>query len=209
MPSSLLPLTWLIPAAIGLGLTTPWLVRSFAADATITSLRSVGALLVAALWAFLTVPSGIVLIATLLLGWVLFLLAVIDAASFRLPNLITLATGLAGLAVTWLVSRDEIVAHIIGAAIGFAVLAGLALLYRRLRGHDGLGLGDAKLAAVAGAWLGWLALPSVILLAAVGGLILYGVAAARSGARTLSDPVPFGIPLGFAIWLVWLYGPLV
>jgi len=147
--------------------------------------------------------------ATLLLGWALFLLAVIDAASFRLPDAITLGAGVAGLAVTWIVSRDQLVAHLAGAALGFALLAGLALFYRRLRGREGLGLGDAKLAAVGGAWLGWLALPSVILLAAAGGLILYGVAAVRSGTKVLSDPIPFGIPLSFAIWLIWLYGPFV
>jgi len=109
----------------------------------------------------------------------------------------------------WLIDRPALPAHLAGGAIGFAALAAVAFAYQRLRGREGLGLGDAKLAGVGGAWLGWLALPSLVLVAAAGGLILYAIAALRGGTRMLDAPIPFGIPLGFAIWLVWLYGPLV
>ena len=56
--------------------------------------------------------------------------------------------------------------HLIGGVLGFAAFFLIAWLYRQLREREGLGLGDAKLLAGAGAWLGWAALPSVVLLAA-------------------------------------------
>jgi leader peptidase (prepilin peptidase) / N-methyltransferase len=63
-----------------------------------------------------------------------------------------------------------------------------------------------KLFAAGGAWVGWAGLPSVLLLAA-----LIGLAAALAGGRTLSavSKLPFGPALALAIWIVWLYGPLM
>src|SRR3546814_16185239 len=66
--------------------------------------------------------------------------------------------------------------HLVVALLGFALLAGLGFFYRRWRGRDGLGLGDAKLAAAGGAWLGWAALPSILLLASLGGFLWVAMA---------------------------------
>jgi leader peptidase (prepilin peptidase)/N-methyltransferase len=155
----------------------------------------------------MTIPPGIVLPASLLLGWGLLVLGLIDAQVFRLPDAITYPLAIAGLACAWLL--DDFIDHAIGLIAGFAALAAVAWAYERLRGREGLGLGDAKLGAVAGAWLGWMALPSVVLLGALGGLAVYAVAAIRRGREALAEPIPFGVPLAFAIWLIWLYGPLV
>jgi leader peptidase (prepilin peptidase)/N-methyltransferase len=74
-----------------------------------------------------------------------------------------------------------------------------------LRGRDGLGGGDAKLAAAAGAWLGAAALPTVIFLAAVSGLVM--ALGLRVSGRKVGGEVklPFGPPLCTAIWIIWLY----
>ena len=56
-----------------------------------------------------------------------------------------------------------------GAVLAFAFLS-LLILYRRLRGRDGIGLGDVKLAGVAGVWLDWWVLPGVIEIAALAAL---------------------------------------
>ena len=77
-----------------------------------------------------------------------------------------------GLAVAWAVDPGLLGDHALGALAGFASLAVIASVYRRVRGREGLGLGDAKLLAAAGAWLGWQALPSVVLIAAASGLAL-------------------------------------
>lgn len=96
--------------------------------------------------------------------------------------------------------------------VGFAVFAFIAKLYRRIRGRDGLGLGDAKLLGALGAWVGWQGLPTVVLYAAGAGL-LWALARSlvRPGRFKPLDPkqrLPFGPFLCLAGWLVWLYGPL-
>src|SRR5437762_119808 len=61
--------------------------------------------------------------------------------------------------------------HAIGATAGFAALAVVAWLYRRLRNRDGLGLGDAKLSAAIGAWVAWQGLPTMLLWGSMLGLL--------------------------------------
>jgi leader peptidase (prepilin peptidase)/N-methyltransferase len=99
--------------------------------------------------------------------------------------------------------------HAAAAAAAYAVLFAIAWLYRRLRAKEGMGLGDAKLAAAAGAWLGFAPLPSVLFLASMAGIVWVLVAGAARGKDALSQRIPFGVPLSFAIWIVWLYGPFV
>jgi leader peptidase (prepilin peptidase)/N-methyltransferase len=151
----------------------------------------------------------------LVLGWTLLALAVTDLSALRLPDLLTLpligagllaaAAGLDGGAGPVQFAADALTDHLIGAAAGYAAFAGLALAYRRARGVDGLGLGDAKLAAAAGAWLGWRALPLVVLLACGAAFLAVGVRLAWKGRRSLAEPLPFGAPLALAIWVCWLF----
>ena len=160
-----------------------------------------------AAWALSVMPLGWTLAAALGLFWALSVLACIDVLALRLPDIFTLPLTAAGLlAAVWLPDRP-IVDHLAGAAAGYGVMALLEWGYRRVRGRPGLGLGDAKLAAAAGAWLGWQALPSVLLIACAGGLV-WALAAAVSRKGGRQGPIPFGAPLCLAIWLVWLYGPL-
>ncbi len=165
-----------------------------------------------ALWAYMVVP-GWPLWVTCLLGWTLLALALIDARHLELPDLLTLPLIPAGLLMAWLLAPEAVLAHVIGAAAGFLFLAGLALAYRRLRGREGLGLGDAKLLAAAGAWLGWQGLPSVILIAAASGLagalVQARLGRGESGGLDAGRPLPFGPYLAAGFWLVWLYGPLM
>lgn len=169
---------------------------------------AVTAMLAVAGWTMLVMPQGILVPATVLLGWALLVLSIVDGAVFRFPDLLTLPLAVIGIAVTAWTDSSSLPDHVAGALLGFAVLAAIAWLYRQLRGRHGLGLGDAKLAAAAGAWLGVFNLPIVILLAAIGGLAILGVAALRRGRSALGEPVPFGVPLSLAIWLIWLYGPI-
>lgn len=164
---------------------------------------------VVVIWAWITVPMPIVLPLTCVLGWTLVALAACDAMTYRLPDMLILPLIVVGLALSWWLPEGDIMGHVIGALAGFAIFALIAFAYERARGHEGLGLGDAKLAAASGAWLGWEALPSVILVGAVGGLLFVAVRYATRGRDALGSPVPFGVPLCFAFWLTWLYGPLV
>lgn len=132
------------------------------------------------------------------LGWA----ALIDARQQILPDFLTLPLMPAGLLLAWL-QPPGLAARIMGLLAGYLAFAGTAWAYRRLRGRDGLGLGDAKLLGAAGAWVGWQGLPSVVLLGAIGGLV-WALAARLPADRTL----PFGPFLAAAFWLVWYFGPL-
>ena len=103
---------------------------------------------------------------------------------------------------TGLTPELGLLASLLGAAVGYLALLAVAWAYRRLRSRDGLGLGDAKLLAAAGAWLGPAPLPWVILLAAPMGLVL---ALARRAPLRGDSAVPFGPPLALACWLLFLW----
>jgi leader peptidase (prepilin peptidase)/N-methyltransferase len=82
---------------------------------------------------------------------------------------------------------------------------GLRVAYRGLRGREGIGLGDVKLAVVAGAWLSWLTIPIAVELAALAGLATYLVRRYWLGrALQMHSRLPFGLFFAPAIWLGWL-----
>ncbi|MFL6688752.1 MAG: prepilin peptidase [Alphaproteobacteria bacterium] len=160
-----------------------------------------------AIWAAIVMPATWLLGATLLLGWILCILSAVDLLVLRLPDIITLPLVAVGLLVSvWLPDHDPL-GHAAGAATGFALFYVIALVYRLLRSHEGLGLGDAKLAAAAGAWLGWQSLPSVMLIACAAAFAWVGLSVVNRGRAAAAGHIAFGVPLCIAFWLVWLYGP--
>ena len=159
-------------------------------------------------WAALSQDAPLAAGLTALLGWQLLLIAVIDAEHFWLPDRLTLPLLGTGLVAAVTLDRTAPVDALIGVAAGFATLWLLAFAYRRLRGREGLGGRDPFLLAAAGAWVGWLGLPSVLLWASVAGLSLV-LARALTGQRISgADRLPFGPFLAAGVWLTWLIGPL-
>ena len=142
------------------------------------------------------------------LGWWLLALAWIDWRRLILPDALTLPLIALGLAAAWVLEPDELWARVSGAACGYLGLWLVAWLYRRLRGRDGLGLGDAKLLAGAGAWVGASGLPSVLAGAALAALATAGVMMLAGMRLDRHSALPFGPFLAAAIWLVWLFGPI-
>jgi leader peptidase (prepilin peptidase) / N-methyltransferase len=161
-----------------------------------------------AVWAA-TVMTGWVFAITCAFGWTLLTLAAIDWRNYLLPDIFTLPLLICGLAIAYIIDWQEFPAHAIGALAGFALFAGIAILYRKLRGREGLGLGDAKLLAALGAWVSWTGLATVLLLAGMIGLALVLVRSLAGKRITATDRLPFGAFLAAAGWIVWLYGPLV
>jgi leader peptidase (prepilin peptidase)/N-methyltransferase len=141
-------------------------------------------------------------------GWWLLTLAWIDLRSWRLPDLLTLPLIVAGLVAAVPGPPAGLIDRALGAALGYLLLKGVAVAYRQLRQAEGLGGGDAKLLAAAGAWVGATALPQVILGAALGALAVAGMlrlGGVRLGARSA---LPFGPFIAAASWGIWLIGPL-
>jgi leader peptidase (prepilin peptidase)/N-methyltransferase len=141
-----------------------------------------------------------------LLGWSLLALGWIDWNTLRLPDALTLPLVVVGLASAWLDSPGAFYSGVIGAVAGYGAFFVVGVCYRLVRGREGLGRGDAKLLAAAGAWLGWPALPWVVLLAALLGLLLALLQRARNVRLTAETALPFGPPLALAIWIIWIYG---
>ena len=140
------------------------------------------------------------------LGWSLLCAAWIDAETFRLLDSITLPLLLAGLAVTWLEQSEAIYNHAAAAALGYCGLRLLNWIYFALRGRQGVGEGDAKLLAAAGAWLGAAALHNVLLVSALIGICQVIVNRQSSGPHG-AQVIAFGpaLALGFFLWRLFGY----
>jgi leader peptidase (prepilin peptidase) / N-methyltransferase len=136
----------------------------------------------------------------------LIVLAIIDFRTFRLPDLITLPLLMTGLVFNFLYPPGftSINSALVGATLGFGFLWGLNFLYRLLKKQDGIGLGDAKLLAALGAWMGWQVLPEILLLAALLGLV-GGWVWLRWQRLATNQAFPFGPFIAFAgiIALLW------
>jgi leader peptidase (prepilin peptidase)/N-methyltransferase len=165
------------------------------------------AALVVALWSALLF-SGPLLWVSCFFGWCLLALAATDLKFYLLPDFLTLPLIPAGLFAAWFFEPSSLPAHLIGAAAGYFFVIALRVLYRLVRGREGMGLGDAKLLAATGAWLGWTALPSVLVLGSLAGLLFALWSKVRGDTFSLTNPVPFGAFLCLGAWVVWLYGPL-
>lgn len=142
------------------------------------------------------------------LAGALIAVSAVDITTFRLPDILTLPLAAAGIAIAAELEWDPWWLRLAAAVTGYAALTLVAMVYRRARGRDGLGQGDAKLLAAAGAWVGLEAIASVVLWAA--GLAVVLLLAIRfMGYRlTATTAIPFGPFLALGTWIVWLYGPV-
>jgi leader peptidase (prepilin peptidase) / N-methyltransferase len=143
------------------------------------------------------------------LALLMLAIAVADARAFIIPDELTLATLILGvlalaLAPSHTFAEDVTLAALRGAVLALAFLA-LRIGYRHLRGREGLGLGDVKLAGVCGLWLGWLTIPIAVETAAISALSVYLVRQLALGRPTRATArLPFGVFFAPAIWLAWL-----
>ena len=139
-----------------------------------------------------------------ILGWWLLTLGWIDLRRWLLPDVLTLPLILAGLAAALVFDPGMLTQRALGAAAGYTALRVVAWLYRKARGREGLGEGDAKLFAAAGAWVGVGTLPEVILIAGAAGLLAAACLRLAGIPLRAASALPFGPFLAMATWLVWL-----
>jgi len=140
-----------------------------------------------------------------LFGWLLLPLALLDARHFWLPDRLNLLLGIVGLLLAGPLLETSLIDRWVGAVVCGLTLAAIAEFYRRVRLKDAMGGGDPKLVAAIGAWLGWQALPLMLLLASVGGIV-WALLSQRKGDQPLSErQVPFGL---FACAAAWAAVPL-
>lgn len=128
-----------------------------------------------------------------LFGWMLLPLALLDARHLWLPDRLSAVLAIAGLVLAGPLLGVSLLDRWIGALAGGGTLALLAWGYRRARGGDGMGGGDPKLVAAIGCWIGWQALPMMLLLASLGGIVWALAAQRKRDQPRAQRPVPFGV----------------
>jgi len=148
------------------------------------------------------------MVGALVLTWSLVALSVIDYDHQLLPDDITLPLIWGGLALNLFGIYTSLSAAVIGAIAGYVSLWLVYQLFKLITGREGMGYGDFKLFAAFGAWLGWQALPLIILLSSfLGAIIGIGVIVFRGRDRTL--PIPFGPFLCLAGWVALMWGDAI
>jgi leader peptidase (prepilin peptidase) / N-methyltransferase len=164
-----------------------------------------GMILALSLWAF----TPAIALLSCFLGWTMLAVAAIDARRFIVPDVLSLPAIPAGLMATGALFDPHAsglvnVENVIGMVAGGLSLYLLRALYFWVRRREGLGLGDVKLAAAGGAWIGWQHLSTLFLLASV--LALGAALTQAMHHRTPlsgSTRLPFGAFLAPSIWLIW------
>jgi leader peptidase (prepilin peptidase)/N-methyltransferase len=140
----------------------------------------------------------------------LLVLGLIDLDHQILPDAITLPGVAVGLVASFLpASPVRPLGALLSAAGGWLAFAAVAKVYQRLRGVEGLGQGDWKMAAMLGAFLGWQPMLLTVLLAALAGTLV-GLAAVAFRGRDMRHALPLGTFLGAAgIGVVFFGDPIL
>lgn len=166
------------------------------------AIEAVTAVISAALiWHF---GSGWAGIATLGFAYALIAMTCIDYDTQLLPDDLTLPLLWAGLLLNINATFVPLQEAVIGAAAGYLVLWAVYWLFKLATGKEGMGYGDFKLLAALGAWMGWKALPSIILLSSVVGAIV-GILLIVVAGRARDKTIPFGPYLAAAGMIAMLW----
>ncbi|MDZ7686896.1 MAG: A24 family peptidase [Gammaproteobacteria bacterium] len=160
-----------------------------------------GALSVMVVVIFGATPAGA---ACLVLTWGLISMSIIDIDHQLLPDGITLPLLWLGLIVNYFELITPFAAAFWGAVAGYLILWSVYQVFRLVTGKEGMGFGDFKLLAMLGAWLGWQALPLVIILSSFTGAVIGGLLVVFG--RDRAEPIPFGPYLAIAGFIALLWG---
>lgn len=144
------------------------------------------------------------------LGLMMLAVAWSDSHRFVVPDVLSGGAFALGLLNAVVTSPEEGLAGGLVALSRAGLMAGLFFIirvaYRQIRKREGLGLGDVKLAAAAGAWVSLTMLPIVIEMATVTGLVTYlWRQAKRRRVLRANSRIPFGAFFALAIWFGWLF----
>ncbi|MEC9359845.1 MAG: A24 family peptidase [Pseudomonadota bacterium] len=151
---------------------------------------------------------GLPLAGALVLAWTLLALAVIDWRTQLLPDGMTLPLLWLGLLLNVGETYVPLSEAVIGAAAGYLLLWLVFHAFRLVTGKEGMGYGDFKLLGAIGAWFGWSALPSLILLSSVVGALV-GIALMVFKRHDRNIPIAFGPYIAGAGLVMLLFGNIL
>lgn len=140
---------------------------------------------------------------SLLLHIILSFLAIYDLRIRRLPNVFTLPLISLGIVFHMTFMPASLYEAIIGLVLGYGCVMFINIVYQHVRKRDGIGYGDAKLLAAAGAWLGGSGLPPLLMIASISALIHVGIRKVRGEDLTPNSEIPFGPYLVLGFWFLW------
>jgi len=142
----------------------------------------------------------------LLFSSALLIITFIDLAHQIIPDAISIPGIPCGLGASLLIPTVSWQESLLGILVGGGLLLFIAFGYKWITGRDGMGGGDIKLLAMMGAWLGWKAIPFIILASSLIGLLVGG----GSGLllkKGLRAKIPFGPFLAIASLIYIFFGP--
>jgi leader peptidase (prepilin peptidase)/N-methyltransferase len=147
-------------------------------------------------------------VGALMLTWILIALTFIDLDHQLLPDKLTLSLLWLGLIFNLFSTYASLNDAVLGAIIGYLSLWSIYHLFRLITGKEGMGYGDFKLLGALGAWLGWQALPLIVLLSSFVGAFV-GIALILFKQHGRDIPIPFGPYLAAAGWITFLWGEVL
>jgi len=144
-------------------------------------------------------------LSAMVLTWVLISLSFIDYDHQYLPDNLTLPFLWVGLLLNMWTTFVDLQSAVVGAIAGYLSLWTVYQVFKKLTGKEGMGYGDFKLLALLGAWLGWQALPMLVVIASLlGSVVGLSLIALKKHAR--NKPIPFGPYLAIAGWVTLMWG---
>jgi leader peptidase (prepilin peptidase) / N-methyltransferase len=166
-------------------------------------------LITAILWVVIaaSTPPGALLASRLVLVTALIVLFMIDLEHQILPNVITLP----GIAVGFLfslIAPPGPVSSFLGMVVGAGILYAIAAGYLLVRGEEGMGMGDVKMLAMLGAFLGWPAVLLTLVLSSFAGAVA-GILLMVFSRGTMRYALPFGTFLAMGAVIAMLSGDAI
>lgn len=131
-------------------------------------------------------------------------LAFIDLDTYLLPDVLTLPLVWAGLLVNLVFKVVPLDEAVLGAVAGYLMLWTVYHVFKLITGKEGMGYGDFKLLAAAGAWFGVGSLFSILLVSSVSG-VCFGLTLQALRGKSHAEPFPFGPSLVFGTFS-WMFG---
>ena len=178
------------------------------ARSTVAEASAIGVIGLCAVSASLFAAPGWPGVAGAALAAVMLAIAVVDRRALIIPDPLNALAFAVGITAAALAAPDEpggaILRALLRGAVMFGAFLAFRFAYRRLRGFEGMGLGDVKLAAVAGVWLDWIDLPVAVNIAAVSALAVALFGRLRGVDFDPKAKLPFGAYFAPAIWICWL-----
>ena len=162
-------------------------------------------LFVACFWQF---GLSVELLAGALFCAAMVALAAIDAEHFLLPDKITLPGIVVGLFLSPWLEWSGWRSALLGALLGGGLLLALAAAWYWLRGEEGMGLGDVKMLAMLGAFLGWKSMLVALFFASLAGSLV-GLALIAGGRGDMKSKLPFGTFLALGAVVALFVGPRI